>query len=152
MQPRISIITLGVKNLEASLRFYRDGLGFPTTRKADDGIIFFQTAGVCLALYPYEKLAEDVGPEFAALADSKTSPAGSAKKFPGITLAHNVHQKHEVDQVLTQAQQAGAKIEKPAADTFWGGYSGYFSDPDGYLWEVAWGAFDFHPDGSLMIT
>ncbi|HTQ40630.1 MAG TPA: VOC family protein [Pirellulales bacterium] len=151
MQPRISIITLGVKNLEASLRFYRDGLGFPTTRKAEEGIVFFQTGGVCLALYPYEKLAEDVSPEFVAAAH-KTSLAATPKKFPGITLAHNVREKHEVDKVLQLAQQAGAKIEKPAADTFWGGYSGYFSDPDGYLWEVAWGAFDFNADGSLFVT
>jgi uncharacterized protein len=156
MQPRISIITLGVKNLEASLRFYRDGLGFPTTRSADEGIIFFQTGGVCLALYPYEKLAEDVSPEFAALAARENLPdnaaSGSAKKFSGITLAHNVREKHEVDEVLSLAQQAGEKIEKPAADTFWSGYSGYFSDPDGYLWEVAWGAFDFNADGSLIVT
>jgi len=142
MEPRISLITLGVADLERSLKFYRDGLGFPTTRSAEEGIIFFQTSGACLALYPHEKLAEDVSPEL--------SPERG--KFSGITLAHNVREKAEVDRVLDQAAAAGAKIEKPAQDTFWGGYSGYFSDPDGHLWEVAWGAFDFRDDGSLVIT
>ena len=141
MQPRISLITLGVADLERSLRFYRDGLGLPTTWQVDKGVIFFQTSGTCLALYPYEKLAEDVGPGFLV----------SRSKFPGITLAHNVRTRDEVDALLRRAEQAGAKIEKPAADTFWGGYSGYFSDPDGYLWEIAHGAFEFREDGSLII-
>src|SRR5688500_9351318 len=114
MQPRISIITLGVQDLERSLRFYRDGLGFPTTRTADQGIIFFKTSGVCLALYPYDLLARDVGDEFAAL----------RSKFPGITLAHNVRTREEVDQLLAEAAAAGARIEKPAQNTEWGGYSG----------------------------
>jgi uncharacterized protein len=142
MDPRVSIITLGVKNLDRSLQFYRDGLGFPTTRKAEAGIIFFQTGGVCLALYPYTELAKDVSEEFLV----------ERSRFTGITLAHNVRSKEEVDRILKQAEQAGAKIEKPAHDTDWGGYSGYFSDPDGYLWEIAWGAFDFRDDGSLIIT
>jgi len=142
MEPRISIITLGVADLERSLRFYRDGLGLPTTGTADQGIIFFQTAGVCLALYPFRELARDVAPEFAV----------EKSKFAGVTLAHNVRSREEVDRILMQAEQAGAKIEKPAGDTFWGGYSGYFSDPDGYLWEVAWGAFDIRDDGSLIVT
>lgn len=142
MEPRISIITLGVRDLERSLRFYRDGLGFPTTRSADQGIIFFRTGGVCLALYPYEELAKDIGEEFLV----------PRSKFSGITIAHNVRTRDEVDVVLALAQRAGGRIEKPALDTFWGGYSGYFSDLDGYLWEVAWGAFDFNPDGSLIIT
>ena len=141
MEPRISIITLGVKDLERSLLFYRDGLGLPTTSKPDQAIVFFQTSGVCLALYPYHELARDVSEEFV----------GEKSKFTGITLAHNVRRKEEVDAVLKQAQNAGAKIEKPAGDTSWGGYSGYFSDPDGYLWEVAWGAFDLRDDGSLII-
>ncbi len=141
MEPRISLVTLGVADLERSLRFYRDGLGFPTTWTADKGVIFFQTAGTRLSLYPYDKLAEDVSESFRT----------PRPKFSGITLAHNVRQKDEVDQLLTAAAQAGAKIEKPAQDTFWGGYSGYFSDPDGYLWEIAWGAFPFLADGSLDI-
>jgi catechol 2,3-dioxygenase-like lactoylglutathione lyase family enzyme len=142
MEPRISIVTLGVKDLEKSLRFYRDGLGFPTTRNADGGIIFFQTNGACLALYPYEKLGKDVSEKFA----------GPKSQFTGITLAHNVRTKPEVAQILEQARRAGAKIEKPAQDTSWGGHSGYFSDHDGYLWEIAWGAFDIRADGSLAIT
>lgn len=141
MESRISLITLGVLDLERSLRFYRDGLGLPTTWTADKGVIFFQTSGCTLALYPYDELARDVSEDLKAARGT----------FGGITLAHNVREKHEVDEVLRQAEAAGAKIEKPAQDAFWGGYSGYFSDPDGYLWEVAWGAFEFNDDGSLKI-
>jgi catechol 2,3-dioxygenase-like lactoylglutathione lyase family enzyme len=142
MQPQISIITLGVKDLERSYRFYKDGLGFPTTRTPAGGIIFFQMQGTCLALFPYDELAQDVSEDFNV----------ARSKFSGITLAHNVRTKKEVDALLQLAQKAGAKIEKPAQGTDWGGYSGYFSDPDGYLWEIAYGAFDFNPDGSLHIT
>jgi uncharacterized protein len=142
MEPRISIVCLGVKDLARSLTFYRDGLGLPTTRKAEDGIIFFQTHGACLELFPYEELAKDVSDDFHV----------ERAKFSGITLAHNVRTKEEVDQILKRAEAAGAKIEKPAQDTAWGGYSGYFSDPDGYVWEVAYGAFEFNEDGSLIIT
>ncbi len=142
MEPRISIITLGVKDLERSLRFYRDGLGFPTTRKTYEGIIFFKTKGTCLALFPYQALAEDICETFV----------GPRSKFPGITLAHNVRTPKEVDDFLLRAEKAGAKIEKKAKQTYWGGYSGYFSDPDGFLWEIACGAFEFSEDGSLIIT
>jgi catechol 2,3-dioxygenase-like lactoylglutathione lyase family enzyme len=141
MEPRISLITLGVEDLERSLRFYRDGLGLPTTWGTDKGVIFFQTQGVCLALYPLGDLAKDVGLEVGTERPQST----------GITLAHNVRRREDVDRVLAQAEAAGAKIVKPAHETFWGGYAGYFSDPDGHLWEVAWGAFDFHEDGSLII-
>lgn len=142
MEPRVSIITLGVADLQRSLRFYRDGLGFPTTHDGSQGIVFFQTQGVCLALYPLAELAKDVAPDWDA----------ERSGFSGITIAHNARTREEVDQVLRLAEQAGAKIEKPAEDTFWGGYSGYFSDPDGHLWEVAWGAFDLNDDGSLIVT
>ena len=141
MQPRISIITLGVQDLARSFHFYRDGLGFPSARSPDDGIVFFRTSGVCLALYPYDELAKDVSSSFLV----------PRSKFPGVTLAHNVRERREVDEILDRAEQAGAAIEKPAQDTSWGGYSGYFSDPDGYLWEIACGAFDFADDGSLVI-
>jgi uncharacterized protein len=144
MQPRISLITLGVADLERSLRFYRDGLGFPTSMDAGKGIIFFQTSGTCLALYPYDKLARDVSPEFDVANVAKS-------KFTGITLAHNVRTTEEVDAVLKLAEKAGARIEKPGTKADWGGYSGYFSDPDGYLWEVACGAFAMREDGSLII-
>ncbi len=146
MEPRISIITLGVADMERALRFYRDGLGLHTNAKEDDGIVFFHTSGTILALYPYDALAKDTGARFAG----PLAP-GERAGFSGITLAHNVRTKDEVGQVLAQAERAGAKIEKPAADTFWGGYSGYFSDPDGYLWEVAWGAFEIAEDGSLKV-
>ena len=142
MEARISIITLGVKDLQRSYEFYAHGLGFPTTRYPTEGIIFFQTSGVCLALYPYEALAKDVSTNY-------NTPRS---KFPGITIAHNVRSKHEVDEILDMALRAGATIEKPAQNTEWGGYSGYFSDPDGYLWEIAYGAFDIGIDGTLIIT
>ena len=142
MESRISIITLGVADIERSYNFYHKGLGFPTTRKPEEGIIFFQTGGVCLALYPLEELAADVSPDHPA----------ERGAFSGITLAHNARKKEDVDKILQLAEQSGGKIEKPAQDVFWGGYSGYFSDPDGYLWEVAYGDnWQFHPDGSLVI-
>ncbi|CAK4075005.1 VOC family protein [Vibrio sp. 16] len=141
MEPRISIITLGVEDLERSYQFYRQ-LGFPSSRTPEDGIIFFKTGGVCLALYPLAALAEDVSADKAV----------TRKGFSGVTLAHNTRSREEVDQVLALAVQAGATLEKEAQDVFWGGYSGYFSDPDGYLWEVAYGdCWEFNADGSLVI-
>lgn len=142
MEPRIHIITLGVQDLECAYDFYHHGLGFPTTRKPETGIIFFQTGGVCLALYPADELAKDVAEDFPV----------DRSRFPGITLAHNTRSKEQVDEILQRAVEAGGKLEKPAQDTFWGGYSGYFSDPEGYLWEVAYAdSWAFHPDGSLVI-
>jgi uncharacterized glyoxalase superfamily protein PhnB len=129
MEPRINIINLGVADLNRSITFYRDGLGLPTTFKNGEGIAFFQLKGTWLALYPSEALAEDAG-----------LPPQRAR-FGGITLAQNVHSKEEVDKVIAQAVAAGAQMLKPAADTCWGGYSGYFSDPDGHPWEVAWNPF-----------
>jgi hypothetical protein len=142
VEPRISLITLGVADLDRSYRFYKDGLKFPTTRKPEDGIVFFQTSGATLALFPYGELAEDVGPGWNV----------SRSKFTGITLAHNVRERHEVDDVLALAMAAGGQVAKPAGEASWGGYECYFTDPDGYLWEVAWGAFDFNEDGSLHVT
>jgi uncharacterized protein len=129
MEPRISIITLGVSDLERSVKFYRDGLGLPTDYKGSGDIAFFQLAGTWLALYPSDALAED-----ACL------PAEHSR-FGGITLAHNVPDKTTADTVIAQALAAGATLLKPAADTFWGGYSGYFADPDGHPWEVAWNPY-----------
>jgi uncharacterized protein len=142
MEPRVSLITLGVSDMARSYQFYKDGLGLPTTRQPDDEIVFFQTSGVTLAIYPYEALADDVGPGWNV----------PKSKFSGITLAHNVRERHQVDEVLARAARAGANIVKPATEAAWGGYSAYFTDPDGYLWEVAWGAFEFNPDGSLQVT
>lgn len=142
MEPRISIVTLGVRDLERSYRFYHLGLGFPTTRTPGQGIIFFRTGGVCLALYPFALLADEVAP----------GGAGPCGQFSGITLAHNTRTQDEVDEVLALARQAGGVILKPAQTADWGGYSGYFADPDGYPWEVAWGAdWQFNCDGSLVI-
>ena len=136
MEPRISIITLGVSDLTKSYKFYHNGLGLPTTNNPESGIIFFQTSGTCLALYPLEKLAEDVSPNLSS----------ERATFSGITLAH------DVDTILKLAEKAGGKIEKAAQNTFWGGYSGYFSDPDGYQWEVAYSDdWKFNEDGSLVI-
>ncbi len=141
MEPRITIITLGVADVNRSIRFYRDGLGFSTAAKEGDPIAFFATAGVRLAVYPLDRLAEDIGPGVLP-----------AKGFGGITIAHNVRRKEEVAEVLALAERAGGTIVKRAQDTFWGGHSGYFSDPDGYYWEVAWAAqFQFDANGSLVM-
>jgi catechol 2,3-dioxygenase-like lactoylglutathione lyase family enzyme len=129
MEPRISIITLGVSNLKRSIDFYRAGLELPTNYKDGEGIAFFQLSGTWLALYPSNALAED-----ACLPPERTA-------FGGFTLAHNVKSKELVDKIIDQALGSGATLLKPAADTFWGGYSGYFSDPDSYPWEVAWNPF-----------
>ncbi len=160
MEPRISIITLGVADMARAIKFYRDGLGLPTSVTEDDaGIVFFKTSGTCLMLYPFDKLAEDVYGSAGSVALPKNSdPKGGANSpsepspFSGITLAHNTRTKEEVDQVLALAEKSGGKIVKPAQDAFWGGYSGYFSDPDGHLWEVAFSKdWKFHDDGSLVI-
>lgn len=125
MEPRISLITLGVDDLDRSIRFYRDGLGLPM-RDGPEGIAFFETSGTWLSVYTRDKLAED----------ALTDPAGSG--FRGFTLAHNVRTEAEVDQVLEEAVAAGATLVKEAQKVFWGGYSGYFRDPDDFLWEVAY--------------
>ena len=126
MEARISIITLGVTDLPRSVEFYRDGLGLPLFDQNTESIAFFQNRGTWLALYPRESLAADVG------------IAADGSGFSGVTLAHNVRTREEVDALLEVAVAAGATLVKPAEDTFWGGYSGYFADPEGYLWEVAW--------------
>lgn len=142
MEPRISIITLGVRDLPRSIRFYRDGLGLPTGADDDAPIAFFTTGGTRLALYPLDHLAHDIDPGLA--------PAGPG--FGGITLAHNVRQRHQVAELLALAERAGATILKPPQDTFWGGHSGYFADPDGYPWEIAWGPmFRFDERGELIL-
>jgi catechol 2,3-dioxygenase-like lactoylglutathione lyase family enzyme len=132
MKPRITLLTLGVDDLEASLRFYRDGLGLPTegivgTEFEHGAVAFFDLQdGLKLALWPRADLAHDAG-----VAPTAASPTE-------FSIGHNVASSAEVDAVMEQARQAGATIVKPAAETFWGGYAGYFADPDGHLWEVAW--------------
>ena len=131
MQPRISMVTLGVKDLEKSIEFYQQGLGLPLREPQSDDVAFFNLNGTWLGLYPWDKLAEDV----------TVSPQGTG--FRGVALAHNVKSKEEVDSVMSQAIKAGAKLVKGAQDVFWGGYSGYFSDIDGHLWEIAWNPYSW---------
>ncbi len=140
MKPRIHFITLGVKDVEKARRFYEEGLGFKASSASQGDIVFFHTEGVALALYPRAALAKD----------AEVSDKGSG--FAGITLSHNVAEKENVTLVLQQAEAAGGRIVKPAEDAFWGGHSGYFADPDGHLWEVAWNPhFPFAEDGSLKL-
>lgn len=132
MKPRITVITLGVDDLEKSLRFYRDGLGLPTQgiigKEFEHGAVaFFDLQnGLKLAIWARGDLAYDTKIPVSAPAPTEFS------------LGHNVASKKEVDAVMEQAKRAGAKIIKPAEDTFWGGYAGYFQDPDGHLWEIVW--------------
>ncbi len=137
MNPRISLITLGVDDLERSLAFYRDGLGLATEgivgREFEHGaVVFFELqSGLKLALWPRASIAHDTG-----LPRSAPAPTN-------FTLAHNVRSKQEVDAVMTQSAKAGAIIIKSPQQTFYGGYAGYFQDPDKHLWEIAWNpAFD----------
>lgn len=128
MQPRISMITLGVRDLDAAVQFYEQGLGFPRM-ESPPSVAFFTLNGSWLGLYGLEALAED----------AQVPADGSG--FSGFTLAHNVHSQAEVDAVIEQAVHAGATLVKPGQKVFWGGYSGYFKDLDGYLWEVAHNPF-----------
>ena len=130
MKPKISIVTLGVRDFGKALAFYRDGLGFPTHNFKDgEDVVFFRLEGSWLALYPRDKLAED-----ATVPDD-------GRGFSGITLAHNEPNKEQVDATFALAIRAGARAVKQPQDVFWGGYSGYFADPDGHLWEVAYNPF-----------
>lgn len=128
MKPRISMITLGVGDLEKSLRFYEEGLGFPRM-ESPPTVAFFPLNGSWLGLYGREALAED----------AQVSAQGSG--FNSFALAHNVESDAEVDALLAQVVAAGATLVKPGQKVFWGGYSGYFRDPDGHLWEIAHNPF-----------
>ena len=127
---RISIICLGVKDMAQSIRFYRDGLGFATDEKEDSPkVVFFNTTGTKFELYPLKLLAEDI---------NEKNPPHIATGFAGITLAYNVKSEDEVHEIMELAKRAGAVIAKEPQRVFWGGYSGYFIDPNGYYWEVAY--------------
>jgi catechol 2,3-dioxygenase-like lactoylglutathione lyase family enzyme len=132
MKPRITLITLGVDDLERAVRFYRDGLGWPTggimgTEFEHGAVAFFELAhGLRMALWPRASLAHDAG------------LALGARGTTDVCLAHNVASRDEVDEVLRQALAAGATLVKPAQVAFWGGYTAYFREPEGHLWEVAW--------------
>ncbi len=140
MKPRVSFITLGVDDLDRAVAFYRDGLGLATDgivgKEFEHGAVAFfdLEGGLCLALWARTSLAHDAG----------VAPGPSSATE--MALAHNVRTREEVDAVLRQAERAGARITKPPGATFWGGYTGYFQDPDGHLWEVAWNPGRLPPD------
>ena len=140
MKPSVSLVTLGVRNLQRAVTFYQDGLGWPLSGASVEGeVAFFRTGGTVLALWSREALAED------ANVDSKGSG------FSGFALAHNVAQKEQVDAVLEEAVSAGGAVARKARDVFFG-RNGYFADPEGYLWEVAWNpSFPMAEDGTLRL-
>jgi len=135
---RVTILTLGVADLSKATDFYKAVLGTPPN--ISDGITFIELPGTWIALYPFEKLAEDISP------DVPVTRSG----FNGVTLAHNARSKDEVVEIIRRAETAGAMVIKEPQDTFWGGFRGYFSDLDGYYWEVAWGPmFEFTENGEM---
>jgi len=142
MEQRLSLISLGVNSVDASTAFY-SRLGWRYSEKfSNDSITFFQLGAIVLGLYGRENLANDIGV-------TNTDRPG----FSGIALAHNARTKAEVDEILALAVKAGATQLKEAQDVFWGGYSGYFSDPDGHIWEVAWNPFfDISADGAIVLS
>jgi hypothetical protein len=139
MEPRVSLITLGVADLARSRAFY-EKLGFKASAIGGGEVVFFQAGALALALFPRESLA----------CDAKVSAEGSG--FRGVALAHNVREKADVEAVIVDAERAGGRVVKPAEDAPWGGRSGYFADPDGHLWEVAWNPhFPLGADGALAL-
>jgi uncharacterized protein len=139
MEQRLSLVTLGVTDVGRARRFYEDGLGWRRGNEHEE-VVFFQLGGMVLALWGREALAQD----------ARLPGAGTG--FGGIALAYNTRNREEVDAVLKEAEAAGATILKPAENTVWGGYSGYFADPDGHLWEVAWNpGWTLAADGSISL-
>jgi catechol 2,3-dioxygenase-like lactoylglutathione lyase family enzyme len=140
IEPRISIITLGVSDIEKARRFYESGLGWTPSSASQGDIVFFPLGGIVLALYPRALLAEDA------------TVGSSGSGFRGVTLAYNVRARNDVAAVLKIAESAGGAIVKPAQDVFWGGHSGYFADLDGHLWEVAWNPhFKLNERGEILL-
>ncbi len=142
MEQRLTLVTLGVAEIARSRRFYEQGLGWrPSSAGDNENVVFYQLGGIALGLYGRAALA----------ADARVEDRGPG--FGGITLAYNTRTREEVDAVLAQARDAGARILKPAEEAFWGGYSGYFADPDGHPWEVAWNpGFELLADGSVRLA
>ena len=139
---KITCICLGVRSMERSIAFYRDGLGFRTDCKENNPqVCFFDTPGTKFELYPLNLLAEDINPE---------NPPAIGHGFGGVTLAYNVENKHEVAEIIELVRSAGGTIVKEPQEVFWGGYHAYFTDPDGYYWEVAWGP-DFRYDENGLL-
>jgi uncharacterized protein len=142
VEPRVSLITLGVSDLERAVAFYRDGLGWPKSNTGGDEVAFFKTAGVVIALFPRMSFADDAG------LDLNDVEHGGLSR---VSLAHNVAEEGQVDEVLAEAAQAGATIVKEAHEIFFGRH-GFFADPGGYLWEVAWNpSFPMAEDGSIEL-
>ncbi|NLB20201.1 MAG: VOC family protein [Clostridium sp.] len=140
---RVNIICLGVKNMEESIKFYRDGLGFKTDEvKNSPNVIFFNTTGAKLELFPLDLLAKDINEE---------DPPVLTSGFSGITLAYNVREKEEVLEIIELARKSGAVVVKEPQNVFWGGYHGYFKDPNGYYWEVAWGPNFIFDENDMLI-
>ena len=138
MEQRLSLITLGVADVARSRRFY-EALGWRASGASQEDVTFFQAGGMALALWGRDELARDAG-------------VLDGPGFGGVALAYNARSREEVDDVLEQARTAGARILKSARDTFYGGYAGYFADPDGHTWEVAWNPhFPLDEDGSLRL-
>jgi len=138
VEQRISLVTLGVADAERAKRFY-GALGWTNSMPPDADVAFFQAGGLVLALWDRAQLADDSG-------------VSEGEGFGGVTLAHNVRSPAEVDAVLTEAESAGGRITRPGGETFWGGYSGVFLDPDGHPWEVAHNpGWTLHEDGSVSL-
>lgn len=143
---RLNLITLGVKDMVESLRFYREGLGFDVVVYGDEAnpdVIFFNNAGTKISLFPLDRLVKDINEE---------EPPSIGTGFGGITLAYNGKSKEEVDAVFSQARKAGAAIVKEPETVFWSGYSGYFQDPNGYFWEVAYGEDWLFDEQDMLIV
>lgn len=137
--PRITVVTLGVGDLAEATRFYEAVLATPPNTSYD-GVTFFELPGAWISLYPLTNLARDISPELPVVRSG----------FSGVTLAHNARSRDEVVAIIGRAKQAGARIMKEPQETFWGGFSGYFADPDGQCWEVVWGPmFEFTDTGEL---
>jgi len=142
VEPRVTLLTLGVSDLERAVAFYRDGLGWPKSNVGGDEVAFFKTGGVVIALFPKASFAADVG------VDVEDVEHGG---FPRFSLAHNVAEERQVDSVLAEAAEAGGTIVKEAQEIFFGRH-GFFADPDGFLWEVAWNpSFPLAADGSIEL-
>jgi len=137
--PRVTVITLGVSDLNESTKFYKTVLG-SSPNTSYDGVTFIELPGVWISLYPLENLAKDISPDVPT----------KKGEFSGITLAFNARSREDVTSIIECARSAGARVVKEPQETFWGGFSGYFADPDDHYWEVAWGPmFDFAESGEL---
>lgn len=140
MEQRLSLVTLGVADLSRAIAFY-EGLGWTRSLRGAEGVAFFQLGGIGLSLYPRDALAEDAG-----------LPPAREPGFCGITLAHNVRKRGEVDAIVARLAALGGTVTTPPEEKFWGGYGAYIADPDGHAWEIAWNpGFPIAEDGSIRI-